>query len=115
VNFDPAVFAFYQSAIALRKAHPMLATGDVRFIGAPDAKDSLVLLRSGAREQLVVVINRSDKPQEIAIGDSGMKLAHLRVIFSTYGESPKLVSGSSGLHVTLPALAGIVCSAPVAH
>jgi glycosidase len=108
-NFDASVFAFYKSAIALRKAHPVFATGAVRFL-APDDKDQTVaMLRSDSDENMIVAFNRSAKPHLMAF--SLPDASAVRVLMSTRGRLPALTHGAAGWQVRIPGLTAIVCRA----
>jgi len=108
-NFDPAVFAFYKSAIALRKAHPVLATGSIRFLSTDDKAQTLTMLRAGRDEDIVVAINRSDAPHTFQIARASVNWTAPRAIMSTSGKPPMLSKDSKGWQFTLPALTAVVC------
>ena len=112
-NFEPDVFAFYKSAIALRNAHPILATGSVRFLASDDKDQTLAMLRSGTDEDLVVAINRGDSPHVIRIADPGLTWASPHAIMSTRGKLPVLSKDSGGWEIKVPALTAVVCQGVV--
>jgi glycosidase len=113
-NFDSALFAFYKSAIALRNAHPVLATGSVRFL-APDDKDqTLAMLRSGPDEDILVAINRSDTPRVIHIADPLLNWSSPKALLSTRGKLPTLSKDAAGgWQLKLPPLTAVVCQGAV--
>jgi glycosidase len=112
-NFDPTLFAFYKSAIALRKAHPALATGGVRFLGSDDKDQTLTMLRAGTDEDLVVAINRDGQPHLVRIADPLLNWSGPRVLFSTRGKLPILSKDPGGWQLKLPPLTGVVCEGAV--
>ncbi len=112
-NFDPAVFAFYKSAIALRKAHPVLATGPVQFLNTDDKDQTLTMLRSGSNEELVIAINRGDKPRVIHFGSPLLNWSAPAALMSTRGKMPELSTDPGGWHLKLPALTAVVCRGAV--
>ncbi len=59
-NGEPeSVLARYRAALALRKAHPALVSGTIRFLDA--GGDVLAFLREGAGERLLCVFNFADE------------------------------------------------------
>ena len=113
-NFDPAIFAFYKSAIALRNAHPVLATGSVRFLSPDDKSQTLAMLRAGSDEDVVVAINRSDSPRVIRIADPLLNWSSPKVLMTTRGKLPTLTRDPAGWQLKLPPLTAAVCQGPVA-
>ena len=112
-NFNPAVFAFYKSVIALRNAHPVLATGSVRFLSENDKDQTLTMLRGGASEDLVIAINRGDRPQVIRISRPLVNWSAPTVLMSTRGKLPELSSDPAGWRLKLPPLTAVVCQGAV--
>jgi glycosidase len=108
-NFNPAVFAFYKSVIAMRKAHPFLATGSVQFLSTDDNDQTLTMLRSGADEDMVIAINRGDKPHVIRIDGRLVKWSAPTVLMSTRGKLPELSTDPAGWRLKLPPLTAVVC------
>lgn len=58
----PPIEAFYQSLASLRRAHPALTRGDVRWLSNADERRVLSFERGSGGESLVVVINLSSLP-----------------------------------------------------
>ena len=58
----PQVTPFYQSLAALRRAHPALTRGDVRWLQNSDQQRVLSFERSTASERLLVAVNLSSRP-----------------------------------------------------
>lgn len=113
VGFDPALFAFYKQAIALRKKHPALRTGGFRALGASDRARTFAFLRADETESVLVVLNRSDEKQTVSLAvPAGLENA--APIFSTAGAGAgdvevRFTAGQSGaLELTLPPLTGAV-------
>ncbi|HQU72631.1 MAG TPA: glycoside hydrolase family 13 protein [Calditrichia bacterium] len=65
VSFDRELFDWYRKVIALRKGHPVLATGKIDFRDLPEMPDVLAFRRSNDRETLYVVVNDHDAAREI--------------------------------------------------
>ncbi|MFZ4683186.1 MAG: glycoside hydrolase family 13 protein [Terrimicrobiaceae bacterium] len=117
VKFDASLFAFYKSAIALRRATPALSLGDYAALGAFDDKNTFVFLRSLEREAVVVALNRSDAPQTVEVELSSAQaelLAGMQEIFSTKPGSSGISCALDGnrMRVTLPPLTGAVFGKP---
>lgn len=58
---DLDMLRFYREAIALRRAHPALRHGELRFLRAESGEHVLVFERKTGVERLVITINASDK------------------------------------------------------
>jgi alpha-glucosidase len=57
---DLSVLAHYRAVLALRKAHPALATGSIRLLETPG--DTLAFIREGGGERLLCAFNFSNRP-----------------------------------------------------
>lgn len=109
-NFDPSVFDFYRSAIALRKDHPALQGAKVCFLGSDDQAMTFSMVRGGPGETLVVAFNRGDQPSEISFPSPEKDWTAPKVIFSTGQEMPKISRDQSDWKTVLPPLTGVVIS-----
>lgn len=70
VSFDADLHAYYQSLVKLRRANPVLSTGEITFDYYNDRRRLLSYMRlnPAAPEQMVyVVFNLSTKPQQITL------------------------------------------------
>jgi len=112
-NFDPSIFAFYKSAIALRNAHPVLATGSVRFLAPDDKAQTLAMLRAGPDEDLVLAINRGEKAQVVRIADPLLTWSSPKVLMCTRGKLPSMAKDATGWELKLPPLSAVVCQGTV--
>ena len=65
-NSPDSIFAYYQKLIALRKTHPAILDGDLRF-HLEDSDQLLVYTRTCSEEQLLVIANKSDETAEFAL------------------------------------------------
>lgn len=113
VAFDQSLFQFYRAAIRLRRDHEPLRRGAFRVAGTFDEATTLAFERQSEAGRLLVVLNRSEKPQTVSIAwpskdVSGSEKA--RAIFNTRGaETPIGLEMADGqLKVTLPGLTGAV-------
>ena len=112
VNFDPAFFAFYQAAISLHRDHAALRRGDFTLAGAFDEAQSIAFLRRAPTERLLIVLNRSTRPQTLRLTLPGSDITRLnKILFSTGGELGAEADGEA-LRVKLPPLSGGVFGAP---
>lgn len=115
VAFDPGVFAYYQSAVGLRRTHPILNTGDYALLSADDATDTLAFARgTGGDGSLVVALNRSDKAQTVTVKAPAPVLAKPGVLFTSAGKEAggvEVKASGESLTITLPALTGAVVGA----
>ncbi len=67
VKFDPAVFASFQRAIAVRHALAPLRLGLYRTVATDDPAGVLVFARDLVEESVYVVVNRSDSPRTVLV------------------------------------------------
>lgn len=101
---------FFRKAIALRNAHPALRVGAFESLLTDDERDVWAFHRFDEREDLIVVLNASDKPQRISIPlPPERRSAKWKVAF---GEAESLagVDGAAA-DVKIPPIAGIVLHA----
>ena len=62
----------YRQLIALRKQHPALRGGEVVWLGNSAPRDAVTFLRHDAREEFVVAVNFSNRPQTVSVAvDAG--------------------------------------------
>jgi cyclomaltodextrinase / maltogenic alpha-amylase / neopullulanase len=112
VAFDSGLFNFYKSALNLRRDHEVLRRGEFEVLGAFDAAKTFAFVRSIRDQQLIVVLNRSEKPQRVSVEltpDRAKLFENPRVLLVTAEQDG--VRASVSLHrlqLDLPALAGIV-------
>jgi glycosidase len=117
VKFDESLFAFYKSAVALRKSNPVLSHGEYRALGAFDTEQTFVFLRKLGDKGLVVALNRSDSPQtvevDLAPGDAALA-ANMKPVFFTSPDAAGISSSLSGdkMKISLPPLTGAVFGKP---
>ena len=65
-NSPESIFAYYQKLIAMRKTHPAIPEGDLRFY-LEDSDQLLVYTRNCPEETLLVIANKSDRPAAFAM------------------------------------------------
>lgn len=110
VGFDQDVYDFYREVLGLRRAYNALRRGALEFISADAEAQTVVFTRSHEEEQLLVAINRSDRPQSISLDVTWLSLGQgegLYPIFSTGVEA--VVSSENGtVTLTLQPLTGVV-------
>ncbi len=97
--------AFYKLAIALRNAHPALRTGSFQTLLTNDQQDVWAFLRKDANEQLVVMLNASDREQTV---DVPLPLAAPNKWHGVFNTDATLDTDEHKLHVTVPAISGVV-------
>jgi Glycosidases len=61
-----SLFNFYRNLIWLRKAHPILQSGDISFL-TEYLPDILAYMRNGTSEKILVILNFSDKKSSVNI------------------------------------------------
>ena len=62
---DESLRELYREAIALRRRHPALRRGDLRFLRAEAGEQLLVFERSCPGESLTITINASPEPNAL--------------------------------------------------
>lgn len=65
-NSPDSIFAHYQELIRMRKEHPAILDGDLKFF-LEDHPSVLLYTRSCAREKLLIIANKSDDPQSVQL------------------------------------------------
>ena len=113
VNFDPAVFQSYRAAIALRREHLALRRGGFQMLGTFDDQRTLAFLRGSGAEARLVLLNRSEQAQSIALklpAGIAADFARARTLFTSNGETAAVAVAASAeaLTVQVPALTGVV-------
>jgi glycosidase len=93
------VFAYVQSLLALRKAHPALRTGKQWHIGWDDSY--YAFLRELPEEKLLVVYNNSSSSRELKIPVADTPLASAQRLQSVFGgTAAEIIAGE--LRITVP-------------
>lgn len=80
VLFNADLFSCYQKFMALRKVYPSLRLGDYTTVEANDEKQLYVFSRKYKSEEVLVCINRSDKP--VKVSDAHLKHLKFKDVFS---------------------------------
>ena len=93
------VFAYVQSLLALRKAHPALRTGKQWHIGWDDSY--YAFLRELPEEKLLVVYNNSPSTRELKIPVADTPLAGAQRLQSVFGGTAAEITAGE-LRVTVP-------------
>ncbi len=105
VNFEPEIFNFYKSAIALRRSHPALNRGDYRVVLADNEQDSIAFVRRSGEEKLLIALNRSGGKVTLALDFPHQKATP---IFVSKGELADVQTDDSSATLKLPPLTGAV-------
>jgi len=63
---EDSIFAYYRELIRMRREHPAIVDGDLRFL-LDDHPQVLMYLRSCARETLLIVVNDSEQPTPVIL------------------------------------------------
>ena len=97
--------AYYKQIIALRNAHPALQTGTIRTLLTDDEADVWAFLRADADEQLIVVLNASDKEQAVTLP---LPLNAPNPWKGVFGVEGNFKAADHKLQLRVPPVAGIV-------
>ncbi|HET9344802.1 MAG TPA: alpha-amylase family glycosyl hydrolase, partial [Candidatus Limnocylindrales bacterium] len=103
---DTALFAYYQSLVALRRDVPALTAGDFQPLLADDAADVVAYGRKFGDSGAIVILNRSGVSQEVHIPVGG----YFRngVNFTGAHGAGGAVSVGGKVDFTVPAFSGVV-------
>lgn len=74
---DMALHADYQKLIHIRKANPVLASGNFEVLLSDDERDLFAFKRSKAQAEILVVFNNSEKEQLVRLNTKGKKYQDL--------------------------------------
>jgi glycosidase len=109
VGFDVSLHSFYRAAIAMRRAHPVLGTGDFRWLDVGDSTNTVAFLRSKAGEQILTVLNRSDEKRTISLPVlEGWNSETVEAFFTSDGSPAKMRKTGPHLSIEIPALTAAV-------
>jgi len=86
-NSPDSIFAYYQKLIALRKTHPAILDGDLRFY-LEDSDQLLAYTRSCDGQTLLVIANKSDLPAEFTLPQELANCAWQPVLMNYPEETP---------------------------
>ena len=84
------MFAYYQKLIEMRKTHPAILDGDLRFYLEEDPQ-LLVYTRSCARQTLLVVANKSDEPATFCLPEA-LQASKWESVLGNYLDSPTAIA-----------------------
>ncbi len=98
--------AHYKRVIALRNAHAALRTGDFQTLLTDDENDVWAFLRWNDDEQIIVVINGSQRPQSVTV--QLPEAARGDAWRTAYGPDDAIQSEGTQLRVQVPAVDGVV-------
>lgn len=112
VKFDPDLFAYYRSAIELRRKNPALSLGEYEALGTFDAQKTFVFLRKLGDRAFVVALNRSDSAQTVTVdlpAETASLLQGAKPAFTSTNAGPAGIAIQSGkAMITLGPLTGAV-------
>jgi alpha-glucosidase len=81
---DPeSMLNFYRRMLAMRRENPALIGGDFEIVNE-NAENYLAFLRTSAEQRLLVVMNMSEEPQQVAVE---LPADELRRVFSSHARS----------------------------
>jgi len=96
------VFAYVQSLLALRKAHPALRTGKQWHIGWDDNYYAFLRESPQGQDKLLVVYNNAAKTRELNIPIDNTPLETARQLQTVFGDASAEIAAGK-VHLTLPA------------
>ena len=86
VAFDADLFAFYQSALALREKMSPLVWGDFAVLVADDQQNALAFARRHEGQEIVVALNRGDAEARLQVPDDAGTARRLVPVFASSGD-----------------------------
>ena len=104
VRPDTLLKLFYENLCKMRKENPVLVYGDLSFSVADDKKMVLAYNRRMGRNEIVVVFNRSDKPQsvKVPVKNDGEYLNLLT------GSDKSIITNNNNIELNLEPLTAVV-------
>jgi glycosidase len=109
VKFDRDLHSFFRAAIALRRGTPVLSRGDLRWLMADDAANTLAFLRQVAAARVVAVFNRSDASRTLRFAaPEGWPDGLRSAVFVSDGSPVQIRREGAELVCDLPALTAAV-------
>jgi glycosidase len=104
VRPDNTLKLFYMNLCKMRKDNPVLVYGDLSFSVADDKKMVLAYNRRLGKDEIVVVFNRSDKPQsvKVPVKNDGEYLILLS------GNDKSIISNNKNIELNLESLTAVV-------
>jgi glycosidase len=104
VRPDTTLKLFYENLCKMRKENPVLIYGDLSFSVADDKKMVLAYNRRLGKDEIVVVFNRSDKPQsvKVPVKNDGAYLILLS------GNDKIIISNNKNIELNLESLTAVV-------
>jgi fibronectin type 3 domain-containing protein len=104
---DDALLAHYRALSALRKSIPALTAGDFRVLLADDTAETAAYGRKTASQAAIVAVNRRSSPQTVDVPLAGYVPDGV-TFTARYGGSGSVAAAGGVVHVTVPALGGLV-------
>jgi cyclomaltodextrinase len=103
--FNPDLFSYYKSVIALRRSVPALARGSYATLKTDDSSDVYAFLRSTKNTRVAIALNNSKEQQSVTLPVlAPERKGSWRVLFPAT-ETPQTVSGRT---LGIPPKSGIV-------
>jgi glycosidase len=98
VEVNKELYGFYKTLIHIRNAHECFQTGSYKTLLADDQKDLFVFERANGDERLIVVINNSEKEQQIDIPELKGKAVKDLIGLNIFNKNTVIgVGGKQGL------------------
>jgi len=109
VKFDEPTHQFYRAAISMRRSHPALSFGSLRWLKVDDGQNSLVFLREAPDQKLLVALNRHDQPQTLRLPcPEGWTTESATAFFTSDGSTATLKKSGTELEIQIPSLTAAV-------
>lgn len=94
VSFDRDLFAFTQSLIHFRKAHPAISKGNVKFLDSEN-ENVIVFERNFEGQALLMIFNRSESPESFVLDSFQAKNAYFGNAVVTQANKTAIISAKS--------------------
>ena len=109
VKFDEAIHQFYRAAISMRRSHPALSFGSMRWLKVDDGQNSVVFVRETPEQKILVVLNRHDQPQTLRFPyPEGWNAESSTAFFTSDGSTATLKKVGGELEAQIPSLTAAV-------
>jgi cyclomaltodextrinase len=107
-HVDSELREYFKRAIALRNAHPALRTGYMHTVLTDDATDVWAFERGDATERVIVALNASVQPREVAIPLPNGSADQWKYVFNG---SDSVAAKDGRVRVRVPAMDGVALRA----
>jgi hypothetical protein len=99
----------HRIAISMRRTHPALSFGSLRWLKVDDGQISIAFLRETPEQKILIALNRHDQPQTLRIpAPEGWTADNQAAFFTSDGSTATLKKNGTDLELVIPSLTAAV-------